>query len=144
MNVSVASMEFRSMLDRITVSHNFDTALMALSGGDADPNPAMALLTSGGQNHFWRLAEDKPATAWQAELDRLLEKQLVTMNYRRRRELYDRVQQIVAEQLPIIALTGPHVLVGAKEGLGNFHPAVLEDYTLWNAEELFWATPGGK
>ncbi len=144
MNVSVASMEFRSMLDRITASHNFDTALMALSGGDADPNPSMALLTSGGQNHFWRMAEDKPATTWQAELDRLLEQQLVTMNYRRRRELYDRVQRIVAEQLPIVALASPHVLVGAKEGLGNFHPAVLEDYTLWNAEELFWAAPGGK
>ena len=51
---------------------------------------------------------------------------------------YDRVQELVATNLPLIPLVSPNVLVGAKEGLGNFRPAILDPYVLWNAEELFW------
>ena len=144
MKVSVVSMEFRATLDRVSESHNFDTALMAISGGDADPNPSMALLTSKGQTHFWHMGETEPRSPWQAELDRLLFLQLVTMTYPERKKLYDRVQQIVAEQLPVICLASPHVLVAASASLGNFSPAVLEHYTLWNVDQLFWRAPGGK
>jgi peptide/nickel transport system substrate-binding protein len=143
MKVSVASIEFRAMLDRVSESHNFDTALMGFSGGDADPNPTMDVWMSNGRTHFWHMGENKPSTAWQAEVDSLLERQLVAMDYHQRKKLYDRVQQIAAEQLPIICLASPHILVGAKEGLRNFHPAILEHYTLWNVEELFWASPTG-
>jgi hypothetical protein len=43
----------------------------------------------------------------------------------------------------MIYLASPHILVGARQDLGNFHPAVIEQYTFWNAEELFWRTPAG-
>lgn len=144
MKVSVVSLEFRAMLDRVTGSHNFDTALMAISAGDVDPNPSMALLTSKGQNHFWHPDESGPLSPWQTELDRLMETQLITMDYQKRRKIYDRVQQIIAEHLPFIGLVSPHVLVGASQDLGNFHPSVLEHYTLWNSEFLFRGAPAGK
>jgi hypothetical protein len=32
----------------------------------------------------------------------------------------------------------PNVLVGAKNGLANFRPVVLDHHLLWNVEELFW------
>ena len=57
---------------------------------------------------------------------------------RARKRLYDRVQQIVAEELPIICLASPDILVGARAGLGNFRPAILDHYVLSNAEELYW------
>ena len=44
----------------------------------------------------------------------------------------------MAENLPLIPLVSPHVLVGAREPLGNFRPAVLDHNVLWNADELFW------
>jgi len=51
------------------------------------------------------------------------------------------VQALVAENLPLVPLVSPDVLVGAKEGLGNFRPAILDPYVLWNADELFWRAP---
>jgi peptide/nickel transport system substrate-binding protein len=83
----------------------------------------------------------KPATPWEAEIDQLMRRQLVTVRYGARKKLYDRVQEIVAEHLPIIPLASPHVLVGAKNGLGNFRPSVLDHNTLWNVEELYWRVP---
>jgi hypothetical protein len=44
----------------------------------------------------------------------------------------------VVENLPIICLASPHILVGAKKGIANFQPAILEHYTLGNDDELFW------
>jgi len=47
------------------------------------------------------------------------------------------VQQILSEQQPMIFLASPDILAGAKNSIGNFHPAVLEPYILWNVEQLY-------
>jgi ABC-type transport system substrate-binding protein len=47
------------------------------------------------------------------------------------------LQEILAEEQPMIFLASPDVLVGAKNSVGNFHPAVLEPYVLWNVEQLY-------
>jgi peptide/nickel transport system substrate-binding protein len=143
MKVQVVSLEFRAATDRVVQSHDFDTALMGLAGGDVDPTPSMSVWLSSGQTHLWHLGEKRPATPWEGEIDQLLQKQLATLNYQQRKRLYDRVQQIVAEELPIVCLASPHILVGAHQDLGNFRPAIIENYVLWNADELFWRIPAG-
>jgi len=138
MQVSVVPLEFRSFLQRVTQTHEYEAAVMGLLNGDVDPNPEMNVWISSGATHLWNLGEKKPATPWEAELDKLMEQQAVTLNRKARKKLYDRVQEIVAEQLPIICVASPNILVGSKKNLGNFRPAILDHYTLHNAEELFW------
>ena len=73
-----------------------------------------------------------------------MRRQLSTRDAAQRKRLYDRVQALVVENLPIISLVSPNVLVGATKGLGNFRPTVLEHHALSNVEELFWRRgPGG-
>jgi peptide/nickel transport system substrate-binding protein len=138
MRVNVVPMEFRAYVDRITNTHDYEAAVMALGPGDSDPTAELNVWLSNGTTHLWNLGEKKPATAWEAEIDKLLEQQTVTMQYARRKQMIDRLQQIEVEQVPIICLVSPYVLSGAKSSLGNFRPAILEHYTLHNAEELFW------
>jgi len=140
----VVPLEVRSANDRVLNSHDYDAIVMGLVSGDADPTPDMNILISNGQTHLWHLGQKAPATLWEAELDQLMQKQLVTLNYQQRKKIYDRVQEILAQQLPMVYLATPNILVGAQENLGNFHPAIIEQYTFWNAEELFWHTPAGK
>jgi hypothetical protein len=45
------------------------------------------------------------------------------------------------DQLPMVPLASPNILVGAKKGLGNFRPALMDHYVLWNVEELYWKAP---
>jgi ABC-type transport system substrate-binding protein len=71
-----------------------------------------------------------------------MRKQVTTLQQAARKKLFDRVQQIVAENLPAIPLVSPNILVGAKKDLGGFRPAIMEHYTLWNVEELYWRAPG--
>jgi peptide/nickel transport system substrate-binding protein len=137
-NVQVVPMEFRAQLDRVIQTHDYDTAIMALGSGDVDPTAEMNVWLSTGGTHLWHLGEKQPATNWEAEIDRLMQAQETETDAKKRKHDYDQVQQIVAAQLPIICLVSPNILVGATGKLANFQPAILDHYTLWNADELFW------
>lgn len=139
--VQVATLEFRALLDRVLKTGDFEAALLRLGSGDVDPNGEMNVWPSNGATHVWNPGLARPATPWEAELDRLMAEQISTLDVGHRKALYDRVQTIVAEQLPIIPLVSPNIVVGAKATLGNFRPAVLDHYVLWNADELYWRSP---
>ena len=141
-DVRVVPIEFRALLERVFESLDYDASVFGLGGGDADPNGEMNVWMSGGDNHLWHLKQKTPATPWEAEIDRLMRQQLVTLDARERKRLYDRVQTIIAENLPLIFLATPNVLVGARADLANFQPSVLDPYTLWNVEQLYF-TPQG-
>jgi len=137
MTVQVVPLEFRAMVDRLTNTYNYEAALMGLVSGDADPTSEMNVWLSSGETHLWHPRQEKPATPWEAEIDRLMQEQLVTLDYAKRKSLYDRVQEIVAEDLPVICLVSPNILVGAANRVGNFRPAILVPYALWNIEQLY-------
>jgi peptide/nickel transport system substrate-binding protein len=141
MQVHAVPLEFRAMIDRVFQSFDYDAAIMGLGGGDADPNPEMNVWTFNGTSHLWHLNETQPATGWERELDQLMQQQMVTLDYAKRKQLYDRAQQLIAENLPFIFLGTPDILAGATARVGNFHPAVLDPYTLWNADELYLRGP---
>ncbi|HET8826814.1 MAG TPA: ABC transporter substrate-binding protein [Terriglobales bacterium] len=141
MQVHVVPLDFRAMLDRVFQSFDYEAAIMGLGGGDPDPNPEMNVWMSNGATHIWHLNEAQPATPWEREIDTLMQQQMITLNYAKRKQLFDRVQQIIAENVPFIFLATPDVLVGAKSQIGNFHPAVLDHYTLWNADQLYLRAP---
>ena len=135
--VRVAALELGAAAERLFETHDYEACLIGLGGGSGGPNPAMNLLLSSGSHHFWRLGRE-PATPWQTEIDRLMRQQRSTLLPEERKRQYDRVQELVADNLPFLSLVSPNVLVGAKARLGNFRPAQLPHHTLANAEVLFW------
>lgn len=139
MKVQPVTLETRAVLDRVLQTRDYDACILGFASGDADPNVEMNVWLSSGASHLWSPGAPRPTTPWQAEIDELMRRQLTTVSYDERKRLYDRVQQLVADNLPMIPLVAPNVLVGAKEGLGNFRPAILDHHTLWNAEALFWS-----
>ena len=137
MHVQVVPLEFRSLLDRITQTKEYEACVLGLVSFDADPNSDMNVWLSSGGTHLWDPSQEHPATAWESEIDRLMDEQLTATSYEQRKKLYDRVQEILAEFQPMIFLASPDILVAARNTVGNFHPAVLEPYVLWNVEQLY-------
>ena len=138
LRVQAVPLEFRSLVDRVTQTKEYDACVLGLVTSDADPNPDLNVWLSSGGSHLWNPGQQHPATAWEAEIDRLMEQQLTAPSYEPRKKLYDRVQQILAEEQPMIFLASPDILAGAKDTIGNFHPTVLESYVLWNVEQLYF------
>ncbi len=138
MTVHVVTLELRTLLDRLLKTHDYEACVLGLGAGDATPNAEMNVWLSSGGTHLWHPEQTRPATEWEAEIDTVMRRQVTTLDHAARKRLYDRVQEIVAQQLPLICLVSPNILVGANKALGNFRPAVLDPHTLWNVEELFW------
>jgi len=55
-----------------------------------------------------------------AEIDRLISEQMIARTFAQRKKLYDRAQEILAENQPMIFLASPDILAGAKNSLGIF------------------------
>jgi peptide/nickel transport system substrate-binding protein len=81
-------------------------------------------------------------TTWQSEVDRLMLQQTTVLDYKKRKQIYDRVQELVAEHVPVICLVSPNVLVGAKDSIGGIRPSVMRRHLLWNADQLFLRPQG--
>jgi peptide/nickel transport system substrate-binding protein len=137
MDVHIVPLEFRAMLDRVFQTYDYEVAIMGLGGGDADPTPEMNVWLSSGGTHLWHLGEYKPATAWESQLDQLMQKQMLELNYKRRKRLYDQAQEIISSNVPFVFLATPDILVAAKKNVANFQPAILEPTALWDVEELY-------
>jgi len=132
MRVQVVPLEFRSLLDRVTQTKDYDACVMGIVSFDADPNSDINVWLSSGGTHLWNPSQTHPATAWEAEMDRLIEEQMSARTFTERKKLYDRAQEILAENQALIFLPSPDILGAAKNTVGNFHPAVLEPCALWN------------
>jgi peptide/nickel transport system substrate-binding protein len=136
--VTLVPLEARTVVNRIFNTFEYEAAIMALSDGDADPNSEMNVWNSQGSTHVWNLTPKHIVAPWEREIDHLMEEQMITLDYQERKRLYDRVQVLVSKNLPVICLISPDILVGAKAEIGNFRPAILSSYTLWNVEQLFF------
>jgi peptide/nickel transport system substrate-binding protein len=143
MHVQIVPMEFRSLIDRVTQTKEYDACILGLVSFDADPTADLNVWLSSGGTHLWNPSQAHPATAWEAEIDKLMEQQLDAPSFEQRKKAFDRVQEILAENQPMIFLASPDILAGAKNSLGNFRPAVLEPYVLWNVEQLYFRNTSG-
>lgn len=143
MRVQVVPLEFRSLLDRVTQTKEYDACVMGIASFDADPNSDINVWLSSGGTHLWNPSQPHPATPWETEIDRLIEEQMSARTFEQRKKLYDRAQEILAENQPLIFLASPDILVGARNSVGNFHPAALEPYVLWNVEQLYLKSAPG-
>jgi peptide/nickel transport system substrate-binding protein len=108
--VNIVTLDFPSLIERITRSLNYEACLLGLVNVDPDPSELMNILLSSASNHPWNPAQKTPETAWEAEIDKLMLAQAATADYRVRKKNFDRVQEIMREQEPVIYLLHPNSL----------------------------------
>lgn len=137
MRAQVVPLEFRSLLDRVMQTKEYDACVLGVVSGDADPNVDINVWLSSGGMHLWSPSQGHPSTPWEAEIDRLIDEQMYAQTFEQRKKLYDRTQELLWEYQPMIFLASPDILTGAKKLVGNFRPTVLEPYVLWNVDQLY-------
>jgi len=133
--VRVVAIDFPSLIERITRTFDYDACLLPLSPG-LDPSDQMNIWLSSAANHQWNPEQSKPATEWEAEIDRLMRAQASSIDSKKRKEAFDRVQQIVQDQAPFIFLVHPNALSVISPRLQNGSAALLRPHVFWNAEFL--------
>ena len=139
--LNIVTLDFPSLIERITRNFNYEGCLLGMVNDDLDPNGQMTVWLSSGNNHQWNPNQKVPATPWEAEVDRLMRAQAGTLDVIKRKQLIDRVQEIVWQQEPFIYLVNPDALVAVSPRLHNVRPVALRPQVYWNIDYL-WLSMG--
>jgi peptide/nickel transport system substrate-binding protein len=140
MHVILQPIEFNALISKLSETFKYECCLGALgSGSSVDPSGAMNVYKSNGFAHQWFPGQKTPSSDWEARIDYLMDDQISTLDFDRRKKDFDEVQEIMAEEQPLIFTTTPQIYAAVRLGVGNVRPTVIGDYrATWNAEELFY------
>jgi peptide/nickel transport system substrate-binding protein len=131
--------EFNTLVNKIDVTYDYDCVLLGLAGGGTDPGWNMNVLKSDGFTHQWFPREKTPSTPWEARIDTLMDAQMKTLDFAERKKDFDEVQEILAEEQPMIFTVTPKYYAAIRSDIGNVRPTPLSYYRVtWNAEELYF------
>jgi peptide/nickel transport system substrate-binding protein len=134
--LNIVTLDFPSLIERITRSFDYEACLLGLFNNDLDPNSQMNIWLSSAENHQWNPTQKTPQTEWEAEIDKLMREQASTLGDGKRKACVDKVQEIVWEQEPFIYLVNRNALSAVSASLHNVHPVVLRPQVYWNIDEL--------
>ena len=134
--LNIVTLDFPSLIERMTRTLNYEACLLGLVNVDADPSELMNVLLSSAGNHPWNPSEKTPATEWEAEIDRLMLGQAATADHAARKASFDRVQEILREQAPVVCLLHPNALAAVSRSVAGTQPAAFFPHTFWDAERL--------
>ena len=115
-HVNVVTLDFPSLIERMTQSFDYEAILLGLTNVGLDPNEQMNVWLSSSENHQWNPSQKTPETAWEAEIDRMMRAQASSADAKKRKEAFDRVQEIAMEQEPFIFLVNRNALSAVSLG----------------------------
>ena len=136
--MNVVTLDFPALIDRLMHTSEYEAALLGLSNVQPDPSTMMNLWLSNSPNHQWNPSERIPATPWEAEIDKAMRLQAGSGDPHTRKAAVDRVQSIVAEQMPFIYLVYPNTLCAVSSQLEGVQLSVLQPDVVSSIETLHW------
>src|SRR5579863_7520916 len=134
--LNVVTLDFPSLIERITRSFDYEACLLGLVNDELDPDAQMTVWLSSADRHQWKPSQKSPSTAWEAEIDKLMRAQASTLDPKKRKEDYDKVQEIAWQQEPFIYLVNKNALSAVSPNLHNIHPVALRPQVYWNIDQL--------
>src|ERR1700756_127108 len=135
-HVNVVTLDFPSLIERMTQTFDYEAILLGLTNVGLDPNEQMNVWLSSSENHQWNPSQKSPETTWEAEIDNLMRAQGSAADPKKRKESFDRVQEIAVEQAPFIYLVNRNALSAISANVQNASPVILVPQTYWNVERL--------
>lgn len=136
--VNFKPIEFNSLVNKITNTLDWETAIMGLTGSSLEPHGGKNVWNSNGPLHLFnrRLKSETDLLTWEKELDEIFEKGALELDFAKRKKLYDRYQEIIYEEKPIIYLYSPLQMTAIRKKFGNIFPTPLGG-ALHNLDEIY-------
>lgn len=121
--VNYRPLDFATLVEKLSTNFDWDAMVMGFTGG-IEPHSSSNLLRSSGNLHLWQPNQEKPATPWEAEIDRELDAGARELDPQKRVTHYWKIQEILHRELPMIQLVRQQRFIAAKSYLVDFVPTV--------------------
>ncbi|HEY9644440.1 MAG TPA: ABC transporter substrate-binding protein, partial [Coleofasciculaceae cyanobacterium] len=143
MQVDLQLVAFNIMLDKTSVSLDWECIWMGFADPDFDPNGGANVWQTDGRLHMFNQAplsdkdkiEGRVIADWEAEIARLYREGARTLDENQRKQIYAQTQILAQENLPFINLVNSLFMVAVRNDIEGVKPSRLKG-TLWNLYEL--------
>jgi peptide/nickel transport system substrate-binding protein len=148
--VNYKPIDFNNLVDRTHQSLDWEAIVMGLTGDRIEPYNGANIWRSDGRMHmFDQRLPDKygninvfDARFWELEIDRCFNKGATTFDIGKRRNYFDRYQEVAYELLPIVYLYTVMDIAAVRNVVHNYMPTPLgvsftPKGSLHNIEEIY-------
>ena len=140
MKVNFKPLEFNSLVNKLTNSYDWDLMVMGLTGSPLEPHSGKNVWYSTGSLHLFNQRQaGKPVNDkldFEKELDYIFDNAALKVDYSVRKKYYDRYQEIIYNERPLIYLYSPIRISAIRRKFQNIFPSSLMGLT-YNIEEIF-------
>ncbi len=152
MKVNFKPVEFNSLVNKLSNTNDWDMAIMGLTGSPLEPHDGKNVWLSTGPLHLFNQRSQGQINSkntstndiypWEKELDEIFEEGALKLSFEDRKPLYDRYQEIIYEEKPIIYLYSSIRITAIRKKFKNIFPSALSGL-VYNIDEIF-IDGGGK
>jgi len=134
--VDVVPLEGLALIERFARTRRYEAVYFTASKTDTDPAVNLDFWSSRGSAHIWNFNQRTPATDWERRIDDLIVRQIAAMDLAERKRLYDQVQEIFADHLPMVYFAAPRIFVASSARVINVTPSLMRPQLLWAPETV--------
>ncbi len=140
LNAIFTPINFNDMIRRLDASpYQWEASIGGFVGGP-EPNNAANIWRSSGPSHQWWPGQTKPATPWEAQIDKDFTMGAHELDPAKRKQYYSDWQRIMGEQQAFIFTIYGEQYTAMRDHYGNVKPSSLYGVggdVLWNIDELY-------
>ena len=133
--LEIAPLEFNAMIGRM-LSADYDAMYYRPVLSNLDPAISADFWLSSGSSRFWNLAQTSPSTEWERRADALMREQMTTLDEATRRLLFNDVQRLFAENLPVLYFAAPRLYYAHSMRVTGTTPSILRPPVLWDPDTI--------
>ena len=141
-----APVEFNTLMSNLRQDFQYDAILLGLQSG-VPPDPVgqgQNTLRSSGLTHFWNVKQPRPESEAEARIDRLVEENLTTTDFAKRRAAWVEIEKLLNDECFVIWLPTQIMKLPVRNKFGNVRPSVIPHRILWNIEQVFVKPHAGR
>jgi peptide/nickel transport system substrate-binding protein len=138
--VDVAGLDGAALIDRF-LNARYDAVYFNADKTDLDPGTNSDFWLSSGSAHPWNIEQKTPATSWEKTIDELMARQIASQDESERKRLYDDVQRIFSEHLPIVYFVAPRIYAAHSARVTNVMPSESRPQLLWRPDSVAVSRP---
>lgn len=140
MKVNFKPIEFNSLVNKLVSTYDWDMVIMGLTGSPLEPNGGKNVWLSDGRLHMFNQRNPQEGKSkilpWEKELDYLYTQGALATKFEDRKKYYDKYQEIVYKEKPMIYIYSPIRIVALRNKFKNIYPSSLGGIT-HNIEEIY-------
>jgi len=121
--VHFLALDFNNLVSKLTATFDWEMILIGLTGG-IEPYFGKNVWSYKGNLHMWNYSTE-PIAGYERRIEDIFNLSAKTLDETKRKEQFNRWQEIVSEELPLIYTVTSYSIYAVRNRFGNLHPTVF-------------------